>query len=260
MRNKLDEEIAKPMTATQLTAAWVAFTGAAATVLLLAGLHMLSPEFDPRWRMVSEYANGHHGWVLSLMFATWAVSCWALALAIRSRVETRAGRIGLVLLVVAGAGEAGASVFDLNNPLHDLAGALGIPCLPLAVMLISVPLGRTQPWSTARRALLWTANLAWVSLALLLVTFIVMIASYVHAGGDVTTSSSKVPPLPSGVIALVGLTNRLLVLADCAWVAVVAGQAIRLGGPALMSGQVSVNGGSPVPLMNVDPSTGPRVH
>ena len=228
MRYTLDREIAKPMTAPELGAASVAFVGAAATVLLLAGLHVLSPEFDPRWRMVSEYANGHYGWVLSLMFASWALSSWALALAIRSRVETRAARIGLVLLMVSGVGEAGASVFDLNNPLHDLAGALGIPCLPIAVMLISVPLGRTQPWSTARRALLLTANLTWVSLALLVVTFIVMIATYIHAGGDVTTASSKVPPLPSGVIALVGLTNRLLVVADCVWAAAVAGLAIRL--------------------------------
>ncbi len=230
MRYMLDREIAKPMTATQLVAGSVAFAAAAATVLLLASLHMLSPEFDPRWRMVSEYANGHYGWVLSLMFASWGVSSLALALAIRSRVVTRAGRIGLLLLIVSGVGEAGASVFDLNNPLHDLAGALGIPCLPVAVMLISVPLGRAQPWSTARRALLSTANLTWVSLALLVVTFVVMIATYIHAGGDVTTASSKVPPLPSGVIALVGLTNRLLVVADCAWVAVVAGLAIGLRG------------------------------
>jgi Protein of unknown function (DUF998) len=235
MSYMLDEETAKPITATQLAAASVALAGAAATVLLLAGLHLLSPQFDPRWRMVSEYANGHYGWVLSLMFACWAVSSWSLALAIRSRVETRAGRIGLVLLVVSGLGEAGGSAFDLNNPLHDLAGALGIPCLPVAAMLISVALGHTQPRSNARRVLLLTANLTWVSLVLLVVTFIVMIATYVQAGGDVTTASSKVPALPSGVIALVGLTNRLLVVADCLWVAVVAGQAISLPGRALLA-------------------------
>jgi hypothetical protein len=95
-------------------------------------------------------------------------------------------------------------------------------------MLISVPLARIQPWSAARRALLLTANLTWVSLALLVVTFVVMIATYIHAGGDMTTAPSKVPPLPSGVIALVGLPNRLMVVADWVWVAVVAGQAIRL--------------------------------
>jgi hypothetical membrane protein len=231
----LDEGPAKPMMAMRRAAVSVAFAGATATALLLASLHLLSPEFDPRWRMVSEYANGHYGWVLSLMFACWAVSSWSLALAIRSQVETRAGRIGLVLLVVAGLGEAGASVFDLNNPLHDPAGALGIPCLPVAAMLISVSLGRTQPWSNARRVLLLTANLTWVSLVLLVVTFIVMIATYIHAGGDVTTASSKLPALPSGVIALVGLTNRLLVLVYCLWVAVVAGQAIRLQGRALLA-------------------------
>jgi hypothetical protein len=80
-----------------------------------------------------------------------------------------------------------------------------------------------------------------VSLVLFVVTFIVMIATYVHAGGDLTTTaSSKVPPLPSGVIALVGLTNRLLVVADCLWVAAVGGQAIRLraeGPPALAAAQ-----------------------
>ena len=230
MKHMLDKEIAKRMTATQLAAACVAVAGAAATVLLLAGLHVLSPEYDPRWRMVSEYANGHYGWVLSLMFASWAVSSWSLALAIGSQLETRTGRIGLVLLIAAGVGEAAASVFDLNNPLHDLAGALGIISLPLAVMLISVPLGRTQPWSTARKALLWSANLTWVSLALLVVTFIVMIATYIHAGGDVTTAPSNVPALPSGVIALVGLTNRLLVVTDCVWVAFIAAQAMRLQG------------------------------
>jgi hypothetical protein len=229
MRYVFDEETAKPMTATQLTAAFVAFAGAAATVLLLASLHLLSPEFDPRWRMVSEYANGHYGWVLSLMFASWGISSFALVLALRSRVETRAGRTGLVLLLVAGAGETGAAVFDLNNPLHDVAGALGIPCLPVAVMLISGQLRQIRPWSRARSLLLLTSNLTWVSLVLLVVTFIVMIATYVHAGGDMTTTaSSKVPPLPSGVIALVGVTNRLLVVADCLWVAAVGGQAIRL--------------------------------
>jgi hypothetical protein len=228
MRYVFDEESAKPMTATQLAAALVAFAGAAATVLLLASLHLLSPEFDPRWRMVSEYANGHYGWVLSLMFASWGISAFALVLALWSRVETRAGSTGLVLLLVAGAGETGAAVFDLNNPLHDVAGALGIPCLPVAAMLIGGQFRQIRPWSRAGSVLLLTSNLTWVSLVLLVVTFIVMIGTYVHAGGDVTAASSKVPPLPAGVIALVGLTNRFLVVADCLWVAAVAGLAIRL--------------------------------
>jgi hypothetical protein len=47
---------------------------AATTLLLLASLHILSPEFDPSFRMVSEYALGRDAWVLSLMFLAWGFS------------------------------------------------------------------------------------------------------------------------------------------------------------------------------------------
>ena len=104
-----------------LTAARLSLAAAIATLLTLAVLHLLSPEFDPSWRMVSEYANGGYGWVLSLMFASWAVSSWALAFAIWPQVGTRAGKIGLFFLIAAGIGEAMASVFDINHSLHDLA-------------------------------------------------------------------------------------------------------------------------------------------
>lgn len=70
----------------------LAIAAAAATLLLLAGLHVLSPELDPSWRMVSEYANGRYGWVLSLMFVSWALSSWALAFAMWSHVKTAAGK------------------------------------------------------------------------------------------------------------------------------------------------------------------------
>lgn len=213
---------------TSVAPARVAIAAAAATVLLLAALHVLSPEFDPSWRMVSEYANGHYGWVLSLMFASWALSSWALAVTLRPQVQTRLGRIGLAFLITAGVGEAMASVFDINHPLHGLAGIIGIPSLPIAAVLISVSLGRTHPGSTARRALLWTANLTWLSLILLVVTFIAMIVTYIRAGGDTTTASTAITTLPSGVIALVGWANRFLVVAYCVWVATVAWQAIRV--------------------------------
>ena len=206
--------------------AWLAVATATATLLLLASLHLLSPEFAPSWRMVSEYANGHYGWVLSLMFAAWGLSSWALALAIGSQLRTISGRIGLVCLTIAGVGEAMAAVFDINHDaLHSLAGALGILGLPIAAVLISVALGRTQPWSSARKVLLWTANLTWMSVALLAATFAVFIATYIRAAGDLPATAPEV--LPPGVIALVGWANRLLVLSYCGWVGTVAWQAIQ---------------------------------
>ena len=59
-------EIAEP-------AAWVALLATATTILLLAALRIPSPEFSPSWRVVSEYAFGHYGWVLSLMFLSWGL-------------------------------------------------------------------------------------------------------------------------------------------------------------------------------------------
>jgi hypothetical protein len=44
-----------------------------------AALHILTQEFDPSWRMISEYALGHYGWLLSLTFLAWGFSTWALA-------------------------------------------------------------------------------------------------------------------------------------------------------------------------------------
>src|SRR4030095_3870288 len=120
---------AKPMTAISLPTARLAIATSVAVLLLLAILHILSPEFDPSWRMVSEYANGQYGWVLSLMFVAWAVSSWILAFMLWSQINTTAGKVGLVFLILAGVGEAMASVFDINHSLHGLAGLIGIGSL-----------------------------------------------------------------------------------------------------------------------------------
>jgi Protein of unknown function (DUF998) len=194
-------------------AARVSLVLAVLALASLAGLHVLSPEFDPSRRAVSEYALGRHGWLLSLMFISWALSSWALAFAIRSQVTTIGGRIGLILLVVSGLGEAMASVFDVRWPaLHGVSALLGVPSLPIAAMLISVNLGRNHGWLSAKRVLLWTANFCWMSLAL-------MAAAILTASGK----SGNRPPL-------IGWSNRLLIAVYCVWVMTVAWQAIRLRG------------------------------
>jgi Protein of unknown function (DUF998) len=106
-----------------IPAARLAIGASLATLIFLASLHVLSPEFDPSWRMVSEYAVGHYGWVLSLMFLAWGISSWALAGAIWAQVTTKAGKAGLSFLLVAGIGEAMAAVFDIRHDVgHSIAG------------------------------------------------------------------------------------------------------------------------------------------
>jgi hypothetical protein len=204
-----DKEIAS----VSVVGARVTIAAAGAVVLLLASLHLLSPEFDPSWRVVSEYANGRYGWVLSLMFASWALSSWALAVTAWSEIKSISGRVGLGFLIASGMGEAMASVFDINHPLHGLAGLLGAPSLPIAAILISVSLARTEAWSSGRSVLLWTANLTWVSLLLLAGSLIVTIQKHTRT-------------------ALVGWANRLLVVVYCLWLASVASHALQRRRPS----------------------------
>ena len=215
-------------TTTSLILARVAIGTSVAVLVLLAILHILSPEFNPAWRMVSEYANGKYAWVLSLLFFLWGVGSLALAYTLWPHLQTTAGKIGLFFLIAAGIGEAMAAVFDINHKLHSLSAMIGIPSLAIAAMLISITLVRTEPWSMARTSLLWTANLTWVSILLMGIAFAVMMATYAQAGGDVSANAEVVTTLPKGVIALVGWANRFLILVYCSWVITVAWLAIKL--------------------------------
>jgi hypothetical membrane protein len=192
--------------------AWAAIGAALAVLMLLAALHLLSPEFDPSFRVLSEYANGRYRWVLSVLFVCWAISSWALAIAIWPQVDATAGKIGLGFLIAAGLGEAMASVFHIDHPLHGLAGLIGVFSLPVAAMLISVRLARNPAWAGAKKLLLWTANATWVILVLMFAALFIMIRGYTVAGHK---------------IIVVGYANRLLVVLYCTWVITVAVQALK---------------------------------
>ncbi len=218
----------KPIKEISLPAARLAIATSAAALLLLASLHILSLEFNPAWRMVSEYAYGHYGWVLSLMFLAWGISVWALAAALWSQVETRAGRIGLWFLIIAGIGEAMASVFDITQDTgHTIAGILGIVGFPIAALLLSASLGRIEAWGGVKKLLLWIANLSWISIVLLVATLVLMTVQFAAANGGQLPQQAPAA-LPAGVLGLDGWADRLIVLSNCLWVFVAAWQAIRV--------------------------------
>jgi hypothetical protein len=221
----------------------VSITSTLVSFLFLAALHVLSPEFHPSWRMVSEYALGHYGWVLSLMFVTWGVSTWALAAAIWSEVHARAGRVGRWFLIVAGLGEALASVFDVTHEAgHGIAGLLGVLGFPVAAILITRSLDQAPGWEeTKKTARHWLAHLTWVSVVLLIATLALMTAQMYRAnGGQLPQHAPK--SLPPGVLGLDGWADRLIILSSFAWTLVIAWQAIKVksarGATKLNSSQI----------------------
>jgi hypothetical protein len=210
------------------SAAWLAVLLTGATILLLTALHILSPEFSPSWRMISEYAFGHYAWVLSLMFLCMGTSSWALAAAVWSEIHTTGGKVGLWLLFISGLGGAMASFFDITHEIgHAIAGFLGVIGFPIAAVLLSVALGRNENWRAARARLLWLANLSWISVVFLATTLALMTRQMSRLnGGHLPQHAPKA--LPPGVLALDGWADRLIVLCSGAWVLLVAWQAIHL--------------------------------
>ena len=194
-------------------AARLSFGAGAASLFCLAILHVLSPEFDTSWRMVSEYALGNFGWVLSLMFLTQALSCAALFFALKSQVRTVGGRIGLFFLLAAGVGMAMASVFDVTHKLHGLSALIGIPGISIAELILGVSLSRNPAWSSKRRLLLWTSNLPWISLVLMVTMLFIGLS---QSGGTF------------GPGVLIGWPNRLLIVAYCGWLMLIAWQINQL--------------------------------
>src|SRR5215469_7096421 len=180
--------------------------------------------------MVSEYALGHYGWVLSLMFLAWGTSSWALAVALWSQVRTRAGKVGLLFLVIAGLGEAMASVFDITHDTgHSIAGVLGMGGFPIAAVLLSISLGRIQAWHGAKKPLLWLAHLNWISVVLLVATLVLMTVQVAQAYGGHLPQQAPTS-LPAGVLGLDGWADRLIVLSNCLWVVVAAWHAMKIAG------------------------------
>jgi hypothetical protein len=190
----------------------ISFATSVASLVFLAALHLLSPEFNPSSRMVSEYALGSYGGVLLLMFLAWALSCITLFFAIKSEVTTVGGKIGLGFLLLAAVGITMGGLFDLNHDLHGLAAMIGMPSFPIAAVLISVSLGRNPSWTLARRSLIWTAILPWVSLILMNVA--------------IFTGFSQTGEANPG--AWFGWANRLLIIAYNGWLMVVAWRALHM--------------------------------
>jgi hypothetical protein len=190
-------------------AARLSFLSSIASLAFLAVLHLLSPEFNPSSRMVSEYALGSHGWALFLMFMIWALSCIALFFAIKSEITNLGGKIGLGFLLLAAVGMMMGGLFDVNHNLHGLAAMIGIPSLPIAAVLIGVSLSRNPSWASARRFLIGTAILTWASLILM----------------NVAIFTGFSPTGEANPGAWFGWANRFLIVAYDIWLLVVVWRA-----------------------------------
>jgi hypothetical protein len=181
---------------------------------LLLILHWVKPEFDPSWRMVSEYAIGRNGWLMTAVFLSLTTSCTATVIAVRPHLHTLDGYVGLVVLLATAVAMAAAATFttdSITTPtealtahgrLHGMAAMVGIPGFAIAAALITWSLSRNPAWVLTRGPLIWSACFVWFSLATMILTVLVLLPRNGGAFG---------PEVP------IGWPNRLIMVSYYTW-------------------------------------------
>jgi hypothetical membrane protein len=129
----------------------IVFLCAAYFVIILIVLHILEPEFDPRFRFMSEYALGDYAWLMTTTFFALGLAPFVAAIGLQNVYQrSRSTRLGLGLLVVAAIFIWLAGVFRDSIP-HLLAGVVCFPSMVMAVLLLSWTFRRAAGWQTIHR-------------------------------------------------------------------------------------------------------------
>jgi hypothetical protein len=204
----------RPVTAISLPAARLSLLCGALFVVLLAALHFVRPDLDPSWRVISEYALGKYGWMMTVAFLALGLSAISLFVAIRSQVGNLLGKIGLAFLLVGAAGPILAGLFTtdpITVPMDEVSssgmlhstGALLTDGILIAATLLTLSLLRVNPnWSAVRTPLVLATVLAWV----FAVAFTASMAILLPANGG-----------QLGPQVTVGWQGRLSIVAYAAW-------------------------------------------
>ena|GEM_PF-928953 len=192
--------------------AWLSLLGSGCVFLTVLLLHFTQPDLNPLSRLVSEYALGKQGWLLTVALMSFAVSALALAGALAVTSNAIRLRIGIVLLVIWGLCAIFAALFhtdpipprgplSLSGTIHTIAANIGFFSLTGAILACSWHLRAIYGRSVWTRVITWLALASVISLILFLIAFVVAVTFglFVH-----------------------GLFERLVIAVDLAWLSTVA--------------------------------------
>ncbi len=195
---------------------------AALAILCMILLHALSPEFNPSWRMISEYAYGKNKRILTLFFILWGISTLGAGLFAMQITQGFWAITGAILILISGIGAIMGGLFDIKHKLHGLSFMLGVPTLPMGAVLVSYQIKNVPLFSNSASTLTGFAHATWISVILMAVSMILMMQSFKKSGIEMGPGAEPPTTLPPGVKAYAGYANRLLVLTYIAWSVVLA--------------------------------------
>jgi hypothetical protein len=150
----------------------IAITTVAASCAGMVALHLFRGDISPLRTVMSHYANGSGGVVMSLVF--YAFGATAVALGVRLRtgmVPAGVTRLLSPLLVLGGACLVAAGVFEVDRPevastvadyVHSDAAVAGFGLVIASMWVLAIGCRREQRWWTFRRVALGLAAIATV--------------------------------------------------------------------------------------------------
>jgi hypothetical protein len=153
-------------------AATTALVAGVFTVGLIAILHVLEPEYDPSWRMISEYSLGRHGWVMRLAFVTMAIGLSATCVALWPF-----GGPWITGLAAVALGALGAAFIDADpimtpradaTPVgraHTVLGVVLLAGFPAAALVAGVGVAPALGWTLVIASVVPLAGLVWFLIA-----------------------------------------------------------------------------------------------
>ena len=181
------------------TMAIVCFSYSALVLLLL---HFLRPDYAPAHRMISDYAVGEYGWVMTTWFLAMSGGLMMLSLSLlRSGPASGVARLGTLLLGVASIGLVVSASFptDLEGvpstptgDIHMISFLVNVASIIFAIALLSASFWGNSRWRNYRRTAAILTAMIWLA-------FVLQFLTMQHHG------------------APFGLANRLLVVLLFAW-------------------------------------------
>jgi hypothetical protein len=184
--------------------ALLAIVGVADFLLVLAALHLLRPDVNPVTEPISTYAVGPYGFLFTVADIGSGLAALTLMFGLYLGIAPP-GRsyVGLFLLGLYGVSELLAGIFPIDvggeattfGTIHNIVGNLSFFGFPIAVILLSLGMGKDEQWRSFRRPALA------VSFAVVLTVFLTIVGSN---------------------IGLFGVTQRLANVTAMLWMLVVA--------------------------------------
>ena len=170
-------------------------------VAALLLLHAIRPDYTIVDHMISDYAVGRSGWIMTTAFSSLSMGCLTLAIGLfLDGPRSWLGRIGAALLIVAFGGLIVTALFptDLETApttrtgdIHTLSFLVNVVSILLSTICLALSYGGSQDWRRRRTPALVFAGL-------LIAAFVAQFLT-LHRG------------------APYGITNRLFVAVMMAW-------------------------------------------